>query len=82
MHQSKTVLLLLFCLFTTISIGQIKLNSIGQVLVKKNEYFGLEREIIHIHTNKTFYIANETIWFKAYIVNNLNHTPFSVTKNL
>lgn len=82
MHQSKILLVLLCCLYTTINSGQIKLDSIGQVLVKKNEYFGLERELIHIHTNKTLYLTNEAIWFKAYIVDNLNHKPFTVTKNL
>ncbi|GAA0711315.1 hypothetical protein GCM10009430_00680 [Aquimarina litoralis] len=82
MHKSKNILLVIFCLYYTIGTGQIKIDSINQVLIKKNEYFTLEREIIHLHTNKTTYITNEEIWFKAYIQDHRTHKPFAITKNL
>ncbi|GAA0711327.1 hypothetical protein GCM10009430_00700 [Aquimarina litoralis] len=69
-------------MYYTIGTGQIKIDSINQVLIKKNEYFTLEREIIHLHTNKTTYITNEEIWFKAYIQDHRTHKPFAITKNL
>ncbi|MHA7056348.1 hypothetical protein ACWGOQ_0003955 [Aquimarina sp. M1] len=82
MHKSKITLVLFFCFYTIIGLGQIKPNTIEQVLVKKNQYFNIEREIIHLHTNKTTYTTNEEIWFKAYIISNLHHKPFTATKNL
>ncbi|WP_299434635.1 hypothetical protein [uncultured Aquimarina sp.] len=82
MHRSKNILVFFFCFYTIISVAQVKLDSIEQVLVQKKEYFDLQREIIHLHTNKTLYITDEAIWFKAYIVDNLDHKPFTVTKNL
>ncbi|GAA0711321.1 hypothetical protein GCM10009430_00690 [Aquimarina litoralis] len=82
MHKSKNTLLLFFCLYVTISLGQVRPDAVKQVLTKKSEYFTLEREIIHLHTNKTTYITNEEIWFKAYVLDHINHKPFPTTKNL
>lgn len=38
------------------------------------------REKIFVHTDKTFYLAGERIWFKAYITNASSHTPVTLSK--
>lgn len=45
-------------------------------------YFNLERENIHLHLNKKIYLTNEEIWFKGYIIENKNKTPFIETTNV
>ena len=78
-------------IFFTLIISHFTLNaqdtqnandSIEKIIAKKNTYFNIEREIIHLHLNKTTYTSNEDIWFKAYFVDNLNKKPFYTTTNL
>ena len=49
---------------------------IGTVL---ENYFDLEREAIHLHTNKSVYLTNETIWYQGYIFNRKTNKPFFTT---
>lgn len=43
------------------------------------DYFELEREAIHLHTNKTTYITNESIWYQGYIINRNTNKPYFTT---
>jgi hypothetical protein len=38
------------------------------------------REKVFVHTDKTFYLAGERIWFKAYITNTSSHIPVNLSK--
>lgn len=40
------------------------------------EYFDLEREAIHLHTNKTTFLTNESIWYQGYIIDRKSSKPF------
>lgn len=51
-------------------------NKIAGIL---NNYFDLEREAIHLHTNKTTFINNESIWYQGYIVNRKTNKPYFTT---
>ncbi|MFA6087769.1 hypothetical protein [Mucilaginibacter sp.] len=42
----------------------------------------IEREKVHIHFDKPFYAAGDTIWFKAYIVTAGSNRPSSISKVL
>ncbi len=33
------------------------------------------QEKIYLHTDKAFYLAGENIWYKAYLVDAMKHTP-------
>src|SRR5436190_5992279 len=37
-------------------------------------------EKIYLHTDKTFYLAGEIIWFKMYYVDGINHQPLNLSK--
>lgn len=38
------------------------------------------REKIYVHTDKTFYVPGEIIWFKAYVVDGRFHKPIDLSK--
>ncbi|WP_298221183.1 hypothetical protein [Flavobacterium sp.] len=46
------------------------------------EYFAMDRENIHLHLNKNTFLTNEQIWFKGYIIDKKNKTPFTKTSNV
>ena len=46
------------------------------------EYFKLPRETLFLHTNKTTYLANEEIWFKAYAYDRKNALTSKATTNI
>ena len=37
-------------------------------------------EKIYLHTDKTFYLAGEIIWFKIYYVDGIKHQPLDLSK--
>src|SRR6478736_7995106 len=41
-----------------------------------DEYFDLEREAIHLHTNKTTFLTNESVWYQGYIIDRKSNKPF------
>lgn len=51
-------------------------NKIAGVL---NNYFDLEREAIHLHTDKTTFLNNESIWYQGYIINRKTNKPYFTT---
>jgi hypothetical protein len=46
------------------------------------EYFKLPRETLYLHTNKTLYLADEDIWFKAYAFDRKNELTSKTTSNI
>ncbi|RZL32427.1 MAG: hypothetical protein EOO96_14080, partial [Pedobacter sp.] len=75
--------LALFFLLTflaTISCAQE--NVVNKLLAYKKILDKNPVEKIHIHTNQPFYMAYDTLWFKAYVINaNLNR-PSDASKSL
>jgi hypothetical protein len=46
------------------------------------QYFDLDRETIHAHFDKKIFLTDEEIWFKGYVFNKKNGTPFFETTNV
>jgi hypothetical protein len=46
------------------------------------QYFDLDRESIYAHFDKKIFLTNEEIWFKGYVFNKKNGTPFFETTNV
>ena len=78
MLNKKICLIFILTFFYSFS-QEIKNEDKAKVVSVIKNYFNLEREVIHLHLNKTFYINNETIWFKGYIINRKNSKPFFTT---
>ena len=38
------------------------------------------REKVYLHTDRSFYLAGETIWFKIYVVDGSEHKPLDLSK--
>jgi Tfp pilus assembly protein PilZ len=76
----KTMCLLVF-VYTTFSNVNAQ-NSIATNLTQQfssyNQYHAKEK--IFVHTDKTFYLAGERIWFKAYITSTSSNLPVNLSK--
>ncbi len=73
--------LAMFWSFTTFQNAKhpILLN----IIQKFEDYFSrLPQQKVYLHFDKSNYRADETVWFKAYLVNAGNHKPDSSTNNL
>ncbi|RTY90933.1 MG2 domain-containing protein [Flavobacterium sp. GT3R68] len=46
------------------------------------QYFELDRENYHLQFNKGTYLTNETIWFKGFVFDKKNNTPYIETTNI
>lgn len=46
------------------------------------QYFDLDRENYHLQFNKSTYLTNETIWFKGFVFDKKNNTPYTETANI
>ncbi len=58
-------------------------NIIKNILFKLETYYNwYPQQKVYLHTDKTYYDASETLWFKAYLVNSSNHRPDSLSTNL
>lgn len=77
--KRKIPSLILICLFFVA-------NSSAQETRKAEEsyleYFKLPRETLFLHTNKTTYLADEEIWFKAYAYDRKNSLTSKTTTNI
>ncbi|OYQ36904.1 hypothetical protein CHU92_09135 [Flavobacterium cyanobacteriorum] len=47
-----------------------------------NQYFFLQKEVIHVHLNKDIFVNNEDIWFKGYVLQRKTGKPFLSTTNV
>jgi hypothetical protein len=68
---------LLFC----ITYSQINENT-EKIKINLENYFKNEREIIHVHFNKTTYQNNETIGLKGYVINKNTGLPNVFSTNI
>jgi hypothetical protein len=66
------ILLVLLCPDLALSQGQIEktFSSMNQELQEK----------LYLHLDRTFYVAGETVWFKAYCLDGYNHRLLNVSK--
>lgn len=58
------------------------LKSSDEISNSVANYFSLDRETIHLHLNKNFYLTDEKIWFKGYIIEKKTKLPFFATTNV
>ncbi len=74
----KLILALAYCVIAAIAVAQTSLNDLQQQFTpyQINNY----NEKIFAHTDKTFYVAGESIWFKLYCVDENFHKPSDVSK--
>ena len=42
-----------------------------------NYYAHVPQEVIHIHTDRPYYVPGDTVWFRAHLVDAVTHTPIS-----
>lgn len=79
--KSLILLCLLFSFFinSTITAQENKKELITKTLT---DYFLLERENIHVQSNKNVYMTNEQIWFKGYVFHRKKNMPFFTTVNV
>ena len=45
-------------------------------------YSKYPQQKVYLHLNKSSYVAGENIWFKAYVVDGINHLPDTLSSNL
>lgn len=87
------VCIALFIALPCISMGQKKaagnrtarsveenMKLIADSLNKTAEKLPIEK--VYLHTNKAFYNIGDTIWFKAYLLNNVTHTASTISNRL
>lgn len=72
--------LILFLASTSMLRGQ---NPVDKIINAFNK-FNTERpqEKVHIHFDKPYYAAGDTIWYKAYVVNSKSNVPSDISKTL
>ena len=76
---------ILYCLifsifsFTSAQVDSSAFNQFVEIHTSKANIF---KEKIFLHTNKTTYFSGEKVWFKAYMVNDINNLPSYATTNL
>lgn len=78
---SKFSILFLFGFFifqftATTTLGQV---SNIKTSYQKFESYNLQ-EKIYVHTDRSFYVCGEILWFKAYLTNATNNLPLSISK--
>ncbi|MGV8094428.1 MAG: TonB-dependent receptor plug domain-containing protein [Mangrovibacterium sp.] len=69
---------LLFC-FSALAYGQTSLSdSVAMLFSRQLKLFPQEK--IYLHTDKTYYVAGEKIWFRAHLADAAVHLPASVSR--
>jgi hypothetical protein len=77
--RKNFLLLVCFCFFTSrFSFAQ----SVTEALEKQLSDYSQNnpKEKIFVHTDKSFYVPGEIIWFKVYTVDSRFHTPIDLSK--
>ena len=77
--RKKFLFLVSFCVFITcFSFAQ----SVTEALEKQFSDYSRNnpKEKIFVHTDKSFYVPGEIIWFKVYVVDSRFHTPVDLSK--
>jgi len=75
-------LVIALCLFLSLSVsayGQRSIpDSLKYLFLKQLTVFPQEK--IYLHTDKSYYITGEKIWFRAYLVDAVTHVPFPASR--
>ncbi|MBV9963909.1 MAG: hypothetical protein JO072_16820 [Parafilimonas sp.] len=76
--HKKLLLVLAGYMIANIAIGQTLVNGLQQqfTFYQINNY----NEKVFVHTDKTFYLAGESIWFKLYCVDENFHKPSDISR--
>ncbi|HEY1871286.1 MAG TPA: hypothetical protein VGG71_09520, partial [Chitinophagaceae bacterium] len=76
--NKKVVLVFLYCIIACFSIAQTSSDDLQQQFIayQTKNY----NEKIFVHTDKAFYLAGESIWFKLYCVDENFHKPSDISK--
>ena len=69
----KKILVFLYCLAAAPAFSQSGADSLQQLFARYR--LNTFQEKLFVHTNKTFYLAGETAWFKVYDVDGYLHRP-------
>ncbi|CAM1341319.1 hypothetical protein [Tenacibaculum aestuarii] len=82
--MKKIFLLLLLCSLSYVSLSQEKNEKeLIQFFLENNDYLHSQlKEKFFLHTNKTTYFSGEKVWFKGYIVKDIDNKPYNTTTNL
>jgi len=82
--MKKVLILLQICIvFISLSFVLPSDTLRERVLNKiKSFYASIPIEKVYVHTDKPYYVAGENIWFKAYLVDGMNHQFAAPSKNL
>jgi len=79
----KNYILSIFLLILFNSYSQENTTKITDNFINENNYLNNSlQEKYFLHTNKTTYFPGEHIWFKAYVVYDIEDTPYYKTTNL
>ncbi|MDY8138656.1 hypothetical protein [Aquimarina sp. 2201CG5-10] len=77
--MKKTIIVLL--LIITNSYAQNH-PAVDKIFDSNTQYFSLNRDVIHLHLNKTTYVTGDEIWFKAYLRNRTTQKPALSISNI
>lgn len=83
--MKKSLLFIALLFYSTFNFSQdlIKKDSLIQAFFKENIYVHKQlKEKFSVHTNKKTYYPGEKIWFKAYVVKDIDNKPYTTTTNL
>jgi len=81
----KQIILTILCTLTlTLNPFKTKAQETKKEIIAKalTDYFFLDRENIHVQSNKSVYMTNEQIWFKGYVFHRKKSLPFFTTINV
>src|SRR3977135_1295836 len=72
---------LIFCFFILLSLFS-KAQSVTEALQKQLSEYAQNnpQEKVFVHTDKSFYVPGEIIWFKLYTVDARFHMPIDLSK--
>src|ERR1700748_3273795 len=74
-----SIAIFLICAYSFLASGQAK-SALNTVIAQINDrHTQLPAEKLYIQTDKTWYIQNDTLWFKAYLFNGDDFTPSGIS---
>ena len=69
--MKPNLILLIFLLFCSSSYGQIGTEDVNRRVYE--QLLGFPQEKVYLHIDKDAYVSGETIWFRAYLTDALQH---------
>ncbi|WGD34763.1 hypothetical protein [Olleya sp. YS] len=74
--------IILFISISAFCQDSVKENPLYSIIKKNKKFHNYNIENFYLHTNKSIYFTGESVFFKAYVVNEHNNKPNSETTNL